>query len=205
MAYALGLLATDGSLSKDGRHFDFTSKDKDLVMTFAKCLGLKNKIGRKKSGFTGRKNYFKIQFSDVNFFRWCLEIGLTPNKSKTIKAIVVPDKYFFDFLRGCFDGDGSIYSYWDSRWHSSHMFYLQFCSASLDFVMWLRSVIERLTGKRGEVINSTRVWQLRFAKQGSLVIFKKMFHADNLPYLKRKFIKAQKIFKIENEHNNLPR
>lgn len=28
IAYAVGLLTTDGSLSIDGRHIDFTSKDK---------------------------------------------------------------------------------------------------------------------------------------------------------------------------------
>ncbi len=205
LAYAIGLLATDGSLSKDGRHFDFTSKDKGLVKTFAECLGLKNKIGRKTSGFTGRRNYYHIQFGDINFYRWCLKIGLTPNKSKTIKGLEVPNKYFFDFLRGCFDGDGSIYSYWDPRWHSSHMFYIQFCSASWDFVEWLSERINQLSGKSGKIVTATRVWQLRFAKKDSVAIFKKMFHAENLPCLKRKVIKARKIFRIECEHNNLPR
>jgi len=42
-AYAIGLLATDGSLSIDGRHIDFTSKDLELVKIFKKYLGLKNK------------------------------------------------------------------------------------------------------------------------------------------------------------------
>lgn len=207
LAYALGLLVTDGCLSKDGRHFDFTSKDKALVKIFAKCLGLKNKIGKKISGFTGRKDYFHIQFGDINFYKWCLNFGLMPNKSKRLKSLRVPNKYFFDFLRGCFDGDGSIYAYWDPRWHSSYMFYIQFCSASYDFIKWLKKNIARLLGERGEIIDkgTSAVWHLRFAKKDSLLIFQKMFHAKNLPYLKRKFVKAIKIFKTENKHNNLPR
>ncbi|PIP23436.1 MAG: hypothetical protein COX36_03420, partial [Candidatus Nealsonbacteria bacterium CG23_combo_of_CG06-09_8_20_14_all_38_19] len=55
LAYIVGLLATDGSLSIDGRHIDFTSKDVQLLKTFKKCLGLKNKIGFKSSGFSKKK------------------------------------------------------------------------------------------------------------------------------------------------------
>ncbi|MDP2736333.1 MAG: hypothetical protein Q8O59_00945 [bacterium] len=207
LAYALGLLTTDGSLSKDGRHFDFTSKDKELIKLFAKCLGLQNTIGKKTSGFTGRKDCLHIQFGDINFYRWCLIFGLMPNKSKTLKGLKVPNKYFFDFLRGCFDGDGSIYAYWDPRWHSSYMFYIQFCSASQDFIRWLKKRVDHLLGQRGEIIDisTSRVWQLRYAKKDSLIVFKKMFHTKNLPHLKRKFLKANKIFKIENKHNSLPR
>lgn len=205
MAYAVGLLVTDGNLSKDGRHLNFTSKDKDLVKIFADCLGLSNKIGEKTSGFTGRKDCFNIQFGDIIFYKWCLDIGLMPNKSKVLKGLKIPEKYFFDFLRGCFDGDGCIYAYWDPRWRSSYMFYTQFCSASLDFINWLKKIIKHSLGIKGKITRGSGVWQLRFAKNDSLLIFQKMFYAKGLPCLKRKFLKANKIFKTENKHNNLPR
>lgn len=47
-AYAIGLITTDGCLYNDGRHINFTSKDRDLAETFMEYLGLKVKIGRKK-------------------------------------------------------------------------------------------------------------------------------------------------------------
>ena len=56
-AYAIGLLTTDGCLSTDGRHFDFTSKDKEQLVNFMKCLGIKVKIGYKTSGYSGEKIY----------------------------------------------------------------------------------------------------------------------------------------------------
>ncbi len=43
LAYAVGLIATDGNLSKDGRHMVFVSKDLQLVETFQKCLGINKK------------------------------------------------------------------------------------------------------------------------------------------------------------------
>src|SRR3989338_5725455 len=110
-AYAIGLLTTDGSLSIDGRHINFTSKDVELVELFKKCLNLQNRIGL-KSGVTKIKNISQVQFGDVNFYKFLQSIGLMPRKTKLLAALEVPDWYFFDFLRVNFDGDGTFYSYW---------------------------------------------------------------------------------------------
>jgi len=108
IAYAVGLIATDGSLSSDGRHLILVSKDISLLKTFKKCLGLKNKIGLRRSGYTGRKNCHHVQFGNVILYKWLLNIGLMPNKTKIIGALRIPNQYFFDFLRGHLDGDGCI-------------------------------------------------------------------------------------------------
>ncbi|MCL5435596.1 MAG: hypothetical protein M1275_00770, partial [Patescibacteria group bacterium] len=128
LAYAVGLIATDGCLYKDGRHLAFISKDYDLVCQFKELLGLNNKIAKKPSGFVKGGYGHWVQFGDVNFYNFLLSIGLTPAKSKTLGPLKIPDRYFFDFIRGHFDGDGSFYSYWDKRWLSSFMFYLSFAT-----------------------------------------------------------------------------
>ena len=45
LAYAIGLIATDGNLSKDGRHISFRSSDLEQIKNFQRCLQLSNKIG----------------------------------------------------------------------------------------------------------------------------------------------------------------
>ena len=70
LAYAIGLIATDGNLSKDGRHINFTSKDKQLAGLFAKCLNLQTKITMKGNGFGKEKKYYFVQFGDKNFYRF---------------------------------------------------------------------------------------------------------------------------------------
>ncbi len=107
LAYVIGLIATDGNLSKDGRHIDFTSKDIEQIQNLIKILDLKTKIGIKSSGTSNRK-YYRTQFGNVKFYKFLLYIGLTPAKSKTLGKLKIPDKYFADFLRGHLDGDGSI-------------------------------------------------------------------------------------------------
>ena len=193
-AYAIGLLATDGNLSPDGRHISFTSKDKDLVELLIKCLTLKNRIGRKARGSSDNKKYYVVQFGDVNFYRFLLEIGLMPKKSKIIRNIEIPDKYFFDFLRGHFDGDGTFYSYWDPRWRSSFMFYFYFYSASHSHIQWLQKAIADKVGILGHFskAKSHSIYSLRYAKKESLKLLRKIYYSDSVVCLERKRLKIRR-------------
>ena len=202
LAYAIGLIATDGNLSTDGRHIEFTSKDIQLLKTFKKCLKLENKIGLKIGGFTG-KRYPRIQFGDVIFYNWLLKIGLTPRKSKTISKLKIPNKYFFDFLRGHFDGDGSCYSYWDPRWKSSFMFYITFTSASKPHIDWLRGKIKKLAKIKGHITQDggKNTWQLKYAKKETKVLINKFYYKGNVPCLERKRQKIITILTIDKKHS----
>lgn len=184
-AYAVGLITTDGSLSIDGRHINLTSKDIDQIKTFARILGLKNKIGLKSSTYNPEGIYYQIQFGNVKLYRFLLSIGLTSNKTKTLGSLKIPDKYFADFLRGHFDGDGSTYSYWDKRWKSSFMLYTEFISASKDHLAWIEETIKRLYGISGK-ISVCKIFRLRYAKKSSYEIIKVMYYKADVSCLKRK-------------------
>lgn len=95
LAYAVSLIAADGSLLKGGRHIDFTSKDLDLMRTYCSCLGIAGiTIGKKYSGNKQNGTYCRVQFGDVLFYKWLQDIGLSPNKSLTIASLDIPDDYF---------------------------------------------------------------------------------------------------------------
>lgn len=202
-AYAIGLLTTDGNLSPDGRHINFTSKDGELVSLLKECLHLSNKITKKGRGGDVRKRYYLVQFGDVLFYGFLLSIGLAPAKSKVVGSLKIPDEYFFDFLRGHFDGDGTFYSYWDPRWKSSHMFYTVFISASKDHIYWLRHALSRRLGIRGHISKSRKnsAYQLKYAKAESLKLLPKMYYADSIAYLSRKFQKVKKALAIDQRHS----
>jgi hypothetical protein len=203
LAYAVGLIASDGCLSSDGRHIDLTSKDIDQLETFKSVLGIEHiKIGEKRSG-SGRDSCYHVQFGSVIFYEWLVSIGLSPCKSKTISALRVPDEFFVDFLRGVFDGDGSTYSYWDPRWKSSFMYYLEFTSASPAFISWLRMSIENLYHMRGSVValGNRGALVLRYAKRESKILLEAMYTDPRAVRLDRKFAKVQKMFTIDDVHN----
>lgn len=186
LAYAIGLIVADGCLSKDGRHIIMTSKDKDQLKTFNKCLGIEVKIGRKFSG-AGNLAYY-IQFSDVLFYKFLLKIGITPAKSKTISEIKIPKRYFFDYLRGYFDGDGCSFSYFDPLFPKSYRFYISFASGSENYFFWLQERLAEYAGVTGYINRSPRSTnvQLKYAKRDAGIIAKKMYYHEALPCLKRK-------------------
>jgi len=194
LAYAVGLLATDGNLSPDGRHLNFTSKDFELIESFKHCLGIENKIGKKAREASKAKRYFYVQFGDVVFYRFLLTLGLTPAKSKTIGKLDIPAEYFFDFLRGSFDGDGTFFSYWDPRWRSSFMFYTVFISASINHLNWIREEIHKRLDVLGHITHDGRriTYHLKYAKKDSLKILKRMYYNPDIIYLKRKYLKIEK-------------
>jgi hypothetical protein len=197
-AYAIGLLTTDGNLSPDGRHMSLVSKDREQLENFRKCLGLKNKIGITSSG-SGR-DALRVQFGDVNFYRFLVQIGLMPNKTKILKKVDIPDRYFFDFLRGHFDGDGSSYSYWDPRWKSSYMFYVIFVSASKNHIVWLREIIRTFLNIKGHVTKSINdsAYQLKYAKRESLILLPKLYYDNRVVCLSRKRKKIERMVRLNN-------
>ncbi len=197
LAYAIGLIVTDGCLSGDGRHIDFTSKDTVLIKTFLKCLGIKNKIGKKISGHSGKKQN-RVQFGDVIFYKFLLGLGLSPAKSKILNEIDIPKKYFFDFLRGHFDGDGTFYSYYDRRWKSSFMFYTVFISASKLHIDWLRRKLDDFLKIRGHIThdNKKSTYQLKYAKRESMEILRKIYYDLDVVCLKRKRNKIEKAISL---------
>lgn len=195
-AYAVGLITTDGNLSKDGRHLELTSKDIEQLENFKNCLSLDSKISWKTSGLG--KKYPRVQFSNVKLYKFLNLIGLHPNKSKTIGELEIPKKFFFDFLRGAFDGDGSIYSYWDKRWVSSFMFYLQFTSSSRKYLEWLQKQIATELNVKGSIKNGSRAMNLVYAKKASKQIISSMYNGKKVVYLSRKKKKVDKILAIEN-------
>lgn len=190
-AYVIGLIAADGNLSPDGRHITFTSKDLELAVLFKQYLKHEGKIGKKSRGGDGEKKYFVVQLGDVVFYKFLLSIGLTPKKSKTINKLKIPQKYFYDFLRGCIDGDGSIGSFIhpESR---LPQFKVRIVSASKLFLEWVRSMTIK-DGIKGFFTIANGVYVLVFAKGDSTKLLNLVYYVGFPSSLERKYLQAVKL------------
>lgn len=215
LAYAIGLLTTDGNLSKDGRHITMRSSDVQLLKTFKKCLDLPcgMRIVQSKNEKWAKKPCYRIQFSNVQFYRWLLKVGLFPAKTYTIGALNIQSEYFRDFLRGHLDGDGSMSVYIDrynnyrGRTYTNQRIFVRFTSASNNHINWLYRKINQNNGVKGAFIykypaasNRVPMWDIKFAKKESIKLLRWIYYKENLPCLKRKRIIAEKaIEKISKE------
>lgn len=192
-AYAIGLMATDGCLSPDGRHLSLTSKDLEQVITVRRIFGVRANPGTVKRGQIPNKAYHRIQWADVCLYRALCSLGMTANKSKTLGKVIIPAEYFWDFLRGCIDGDGSLgqYSHPQSRQPQSR---LRLTSASEDFVMWIHAEIAlRIPEVRGWISKHNSVYTLNFGKRDCIAILERMYYAEDVPTLARKRVIAETI------------
>jgi len=206
LAYVVGLLVTDGCLSNDGRHITIRSCDTQLLKTFKKCLNLSNKISETFYNGWGKKRAYRIQFGNVQLYRWFLKIGLTPRKTYTISKLKIPDKYFPDFLRGHLDGDGSVWTYkdyWNTFKNPKYIYtrlYAKFISVSKNHIDWIRENIYKLLSIRGHMAQdkiyreyqTTGMWSLKFAKKDSIKLLSWLYYSPDIPCLIRKRKIAEK-------------
>jgi hypothetical protein len=196
LAYAVGLVATDGGLVR-GRSISFPSADRELVEILLRCLGKSNQISVERS--EEGNIYYRTQIGDVALYRWLVSIKIGPKKSLTMGAIDVPDEYLFSLVRGLLDGDGSIMNKVaradtkrrpDYRWE-----YLQtkFVSASLAHVTWLRAKLHAATGLLGYVMTTKAkgrrqaCYALRFSKHASVRLLPLLYADPDAPRLTRKW------------------
>ena len=105
-AYLIGLIYTDGSLTFDkhsGRwRITIASKDKVLMEQLRARMTPSKKLYRNRGCYyivTNNRN-------DINFL---VSIGLHANKSYTIQVPWLPRHLQSHFVRGVFDGDGSVF------------------------------------------------------------------------------------------------
>ena len=182
--YVVGLIVTDGNLSKDGRHINITSKDRTHLVVVQKALGINNKIGKKARDGSKKKIYSQIQLGDVKFYKYLLSIGLTQRKSLTLGKIAIDTAYFFDFLRGVIDGDGSI-STWIHRTNSHRQWSLRIVSGSPEFLQWLKNEIENRFEVKGRMHiyqreDRNNLYLIKFGKLAAKIIIGSIYYKDCL-------------------------
>ena len=174
--YLVGLIASDGCLSKDGRHIDLTSKEYDFLREIKIRIGLINKIGVKYNHL--KQKNFHIQISNKGFYNFLLSIGLRPDKSLTIGPLAVEGQYFSDFLRGLIDGDGSI-RHWAHSSNNREQWSLRIYSGSAKFLEWLREQIRANFNALGRIHEDTSrntVYVLKFGKMAAREIMQGCYY-----------------------------
>ena len=108
MAYVLGVLYTDGCIAQDLYRFTVAQKEPELLEKCLKLMESDAKIAfTKKRGIAGA--IYKFQINGKALIEDLLKLGLKPNKSLSLDFPEVPLSYVRHFIRGCWDGDGSVY------------------------------------------------------------------------------------------------
>lgn len=184
MAYILGYWFADGCIGSwsNGYHFCITSKDESIINKIKEILESYHKIKYRKSDDT-----YTLTFSCKEIYNDIVKLGGCERKSLIARFPMIPKKYIRHFIRGYFDGDGSIYL----RNYEPHV----------NFVgtkAFLKSLMENLPYK-GNLNNTTELtYQLSYSSEYGREILDYMYVDSNI-YLKRKYDKYKESLKWKRE------
>lgn len=205
-AYWLGLLFADGCMmhkkdhQKQGWSISLSLMDEDayIVEQFGKDiksnLNVKRYINEtgfsKQNGETHAENRLTIYSTKM-----CNDLkkyGIMPQKSLKLNRIPsLPEQYYCDFIRGFFDGNGSITYYWNKA-HTTRFPRVIFYSTH-DFCDSIRQLLFEKIGIKTPTVTDQKNAKVSLISYGSIFSVEKIYHYlydgindDDKHYMKRK-------------------
>lgn len=126
-AYWLGFLMADGWINQrpgqDRLVLDVSSKDKDHLESYKKDLSFEGPV----KDFIIKTGQFKgyihsmVSITSQQLVNNLSKYGCTPKKSLTLTFPKLPSKIIHHFIRGYFDGDGSVFISHEKHWRSGQI------------------------------------------------------------------------------------
>jgi hypothetical protein len=202
-AYWLGFLAADGTIrlrhggaekKKRGSSIvlKLAVKDKHHVDRFQKIFGIESRI-------THHRDYTKTRKGEVSFSDNCrvsinsnkliddiMDKGVTPRKSQTLDRPNIKDEYQNHFIRGYFDGNGTISFNTKEGAKNNHNvvknYNIGFACFSDNFKKYLKEEI----GKLNVSLIDTPPYTLSIRNMKDGIVFIEYIYKDATVFLERK-------------------
>jgi hypothetical protein len=193
-AYWLGFIVADGNVSvrKCGSTLSITSIDYDHLEKFKDTI---NHVGPIRAH--GEKNCYRFEVHSIKIVSDLIKLGVVPRKSRCTVVPHLSNDLVNHFIRGVFDGDGTIGFYGDS-WR------LSIVSGNPQFIIDLKKIITRNDIKGGYISHQKSVDNLTFGGSCLPYKFANFIYKDANIYLDRKYEKYLELCGyIENPINKL--
>lgn len=197
-AYVFGYILADGSILRCVNPynrsklriigFELSSKDKEHLEKVAAVIDTDKKpvLHTNTQGFAGyvSKPVYKLLIASSQMGRQLVQLGIPPKKSMVVDLPKISDDVFHHFVRGYFDGDGSLYLTKENRWHIS-------------FVSGSKSLLLSLCQKLGNILNlrqrrvyssKKKYWSLQYAQEDSLKLYDYMYEDATLWLTRKRLI-----------------
>ena len=138
-AYFLGLLAADGCIHKSipGKRntrisLSLKIEDKYIIDSLAKAIDFTGNVRIttiRKGQYAGHQ-YGCLLFTSDKMAADLSKYSVTNSKSSTLIYPTIPEEFDYDFIRGYFDGNGSVFMSYEKHWRSGKVtpvIHFRFC------------------------------------------------------------------------------
>jgi hypothetical protein len=174
MAYILGFWFADGCINKNNNTFVLDQHKKDIFL-----LENIKIIMRCNKPIQTHASMARLTISSPIIVKDIIKLGGKTRKSLNVCFPKIPKKYLSDFIRGYFDGDGSI---WYAKHHKSY--WSNFTCGSRKFIYDLHKILKsNIFDLSGSIHRDKRgTYTLCLAKNNTFKLKNFMYH--NNPRLK---------------------
>jgi len=190
-AWLAGLIWADGCLMTDPRnghsHVLIVTTDEPMAVDAAGIAG--TDYHRKPPSKKGRLHTFTVRIGSRFVIERLRELGLTPRKSLTCEFPELPAEVVPAFIRGYFDGDGSVSVYRNKNIRSlnHHGRLIVHFAGSAPFLTRLRHVLAERAGiGPNKLIRNGSIWKLQMNHADALRLATFMYQEGAGPRLVRK-------------------
>ena len=201
-AYFLGIIAADGCVYKRKNHekmlsFTFHIQEKNIIYDFLKYT---------KSTYVPieTKNRIALQINSNKICEDLFKYNITSKKTWTYKPYELNDDLMIHYLRGYFDGDGSIY-YIDNKINTPSKWFIHYCgnkhTMEIFKSFFLKHDIEfKIYQDKREYTND--FYNLRLRKNSEKLKFIKLIYNNSEGIrLNRKYDKAMYLYNLLTPSN----
>lgn len=182
-AYWLGALYADGNVSKkasrSGQIF-LTSTDKEWVEKFMSDINSTNKPRLEKhSKF--KSIIWKAQITSSQMYTDLVTLGCIPVKSHVIRIPDINKKLVHHFIRGYFDGDGTVGIYKNIKGCEWKILKSGLCSGSEEFLVDILKILPT----KNKSMTYRGVFVVQFSLRDSIALYNYMYKESTV-HLQRK-------------------
>jgi len=187
MAYILGWFFSDGNVSKEGNQISIHLHIKDhyILEKIRKIMKSERPID-----IYARSSYLRINSKILG--KDLIKLGCIPRKSLTLNFPFIQDKFLSHFVRGYFEGDGSIH------FNKPNTIKITFIGTK-QFLEELQERLYKLLGLKKHPIKQDRTfWVFEYYGDNARRLCKWMYkNAKNL-YLERKKDRFDRHMRLRN-------
>lgn len=184
--YICGLITSDGNISEN--KITISLCDEELIKRIYPIFSdiSKRKIYTYRPPNPNHSTSYSIINTNSHFLEFLNHIGIFERKSKNIKKIEIPKEFESHFIRGVFDGDGSVYI---SSIHKNTKYLgVSITSASNIFLEQIREILKS-NNIDSNIIKDCRksCYYLKIYKKDHIKLFFNYIYKDSTIYLQRKY------------------
>lgn len=196
MAYILGFIASDGYVRNDGvLKISLKRSDKKLLEDIKEKLEYTGEIIDEVAKIKSKSyNTSTLKIHCKSLVEDLIKHGIIQNKSLKVRLPIMPEEFKIDFIRGYFDGDGSIGEIKLAKTTKTQIRF-RICSGSYDMLNDIVEYFYSLQIGKVKISKSKNktLYNILYSTLSSIKIHELFYNQENCLYLERKKLKFDEL------------